>query len=289
MEVFYQVAGQIVLLLYAITKTKTTGGLEAAFTQKTFSGIPLDPVIVLLLSIMITLKSCVTLLLKTVKVEKQFVPFTSTIVILLWGLFSTIRRILSMVCIFIPSLGLLNILYHHQMEQKPFSIWQKHGKSQKDNVVLYGLTETVTWGELDRWSYSSTGSDPVPPHYSEYTGLTLKESFNLLVYLTGMNFLFLLITKLLTSRAFCQRGDYLNKFLHILLNLNLAFPFEDWDQGKFTVKEYKGRHRRTNIEMAWSLSVNIIFSLIKLLPLMYTGKKDYFTTKPLIHFFKMIL
>ncbi len=183
-----------------------------------------------------------------------------------------------MVCIFIPSLGLLNILYHHQTEQKPFSIWQKHGKSQGDNVVLYGLTEKVTWGDLDRWNYSSTGdgSDPVPPHYSEYTGLTLKESFYCFVYLTGMHFLFLLITKLLTSRKFCERGDYLNKFLHLLLNLNLAYPYEDWDQGRFTVKEYKERKRRTNIEMAWSLSINIVFSLFMLLPLMYTGFKIFY-------------
>ena len=112
LEVFYQVAGQITLLLFANTLTSTTGGLEAVFTkQKSFFGIKINPFVVLAISIAITLKSCITLNLKTVQTEKQFVPFTSTLFILLWGLFSSLRRIISMVCFFVPSLGLFNILY----------------------------------------------------------------------------------------------------------------------------------------------------------------------------------
>ena len=65
----------------------------------------------------------------------------------------------------------------------------------------------------------------------------------------------------------------MNKFIHLLLGLNIASPFKDWDQGRFSVKEYRERHRQTNIEMAWSLSVNIVFSMIMLCPLYYTGKR----------------
>ena len=64
----------------------------------------------------------------------------------------------------------------------------------------------------------------------------------------------------------------MNKFIHLLLSLNIASPFEDWDQGKFSVKEYRDRHRQTNIEMAWSISVNNIFSMVMLIPIYYTGK-----------------
>ena len=70
-----------------------------------------------------------------------------------------------------------------------------------------------------------------------------------------------------------MKEDYLNKFIHLLLSLNIASPFEDWDQGNFSVKEYKQRHRQTNIEMTWSISVNIMFSMIMLIPLYYTGKQ----------------
>ena len=70
-----------------------------------------------------------------------------------------------------------------------------------------------------------------------------------------------------------MKEDYLNKFIHLLLSLNIASPFEDWDQGRFSVKEYRERHRQTNIEMTWSISVNIMFSTIMLFPLYYTGSE----------------
>ena len=42
-EVFYQVPLQILLLLVAVSKTSTTGGLEAFFEQASFMGIMMDP------------------------------------------------------------------------------------------------------------------------------------------------------------------------------------------------------------------------------------------------------
>ena len=272
LEAFYQVAGQIILLFFAITGTRTTGGLEAVFNQSNgFLGIQ-NPIAVLAISIAITLKSCITLHLKTVKTEKQFVPFTSTFFILLWGLFSTMRRIISVVCFFIPSLGLFSILYHHEAEQIPFSLWQKYGKTQMDRIVLYGLNETVRWGDLDRWDYS-TSTEGTPPHYSEYTGLTLKWTFGLFFLISAAQLVVTFIVKIFTSKAFTRRENILNKFLHLLLSLNMASPFEDWDMGRFTVREYKERQGLTNTEMAWSLSVNIIFSLAMMVPLWYTGIK----------------
>ena len=134
------------------------------FTQEGIFGIQ-NPIAALAISIAITLKSCITLHLNTIKIEKQFVPFTSTFFILLWGLFSSLRRIISMVCFFIPSLGLFSILYHHKYELKPFNLWQKYGKTQSDRIILYGLKETIIWGDLDRWDYSNS-TKGTPPHYS---------------------------------------------------------------------------------------------------------------------------
>lgn len=232
----------------------------------------MDPIVILAISISISLKSCFMLHVKVIKTEKIFVPFTSTILILSWGIFSSIKRICSMVSFFVPSLGLFNILYHHRAEQVPFSKWQIHGKIQTDKIVLYGLEETVLWGDLDRWDYSND-SGGQPPHYTEYTGTSLGTTFILFLILTGAHFLFILVIKLIYSRKFFTRGDFLNKILHIIQNLNMSFPFEDWDQGKFTVKEYKERHHQTNIEMAWSLLVNHFFSLVMLVPLWYTRYK----------------
>ena len=139
LEVFYQVAGQIALLIYAKTGSRTTGGLETVFEQDTFMGLQMDPVLVLGLSIAITLKSCFTLHLKATKTEKHFVPFGSSVFILLWGLFASLRRVLSMVCWFIPSLGLFSILYHYKAEQIPYKIWRRYNRTQNDKIVLLGL------------------------------------------------------------------------------------------------------------------------------------------------------
>ena len=267
---FYQVASQIILLLYATSATTTTGGLETVFKQSTFMGIDMDPIVVLGLSIAITFKTCISIHLKVIKTEKVFVPFTSKIFIVLWGFFASARRILSIVIFFVPSLGLLNVLYHIKAEQFPFTIWKDYGKTQADEIALYGLQRSVVWGDIDRWDYSQ---DPngAAPHYSEYTGLSLKATFYMFYILLGVQFLTTLVAKLYTSRKFFARRNFFNKLIHLLMSLNVAVPFEDWDEGRFTVAEYKERHKRTNMEMIFSMAINIIFSVVMLIPVWYTG------------------
>ena len=151
LEVFYQVAGQIILLIYAKTETRTTRGLETVFDQDTFMGLQFDPVVVLCISIAMTLRSCFTLHLKTIKTEKHFVPIMTSILILFWGFFSSVRRILSLVCWFIPSLGLFSILFHYKAEQIPFKIWRKFNRTQSDKIVLLGLEakRILYWQQAD--------------------------------------------------------------------------------------------------------------------------------------------
>ena len=182
-----------------------------------------------------------------------------------------------MICLFIPSLGLFSILYHSKAEQIPFYIWNRHNRTQNDKIVLYGLKETVLWGELDRWDYTTNSTNPgvgTPPHYSLYTGLSLQWTFILFFFLSGAQIFSTFLVKYSTSRKFPIQNDYLNKFLHLILSLNHPSPFEDWDEGRFSVREYKHRHRQTNIEMAWCLFVNIFFSFVMLVPLWYTGTKN---------------
>ena len=267
---FYQVAGQTILLLYTLTETRTTGGLETVFKQNSFMGFQMDPIVILGISIAITLKSCFNLHYKAIKTEKHFVPATSKFFILIWGLFSSTRRIISVVCFFVPSMGLFSILYHHRAEQLPFTVWKRYNKTQEEKIALYDLQKTVFWGDIDRWDYSHQ-TEGIPPPYSEYTGVSWQQTLCLFFGITAAQFISTFIVKLCTSAEFFQKGNLLNKFLHVLLSLNLAYPFRDWDHGKFSVLEYKERHKQINIEMGWSLSINLFFSLIMMVPLWYTG------------------
>ena len=120
LEVFHQVPLQIVLLLMATTATATTGGLETLFKQDSMFGIPMDPETILTLSVIWSMKTCVNLHLKAIKVHKGVFRMTTKLVVWTWGLFGTLRRMLSMVIYFVPFLGLNNVLYHWRAEQIPF-------------------------------------------------------------------------------------------------------------------------------------------------------------------------
>ena len=137
--------------------------------------------------------------------------------------------------------------------------------------------QTVLWGDLDRWNHTNTTYPEVgvPPPYSLFTGFSLQWAFILFFILTGAQILVTLSIKAYTSGKFSMKEDYLNKFIHLLLSLNIASPFEDWDQGRFSVKEYKERQRKTNIEMAWGLTVNIVFSLVMMVPVWFTGNYHF--------------
>ena len=122
LEVFHQVPLQIVLLLMATTATATTGGLETMFKQDSMFGISMNPEAILTLSVIWSMKTCVNLHLKAIEVPKGVFGMTSKLMVWTWGLFGTLRRVLSMVIFFVPFLGLNNVLYHWRAEQIPFWI-----------------------------------------------------------------------------------------------------------------------------------------------------------------------
>ena len=136
---------------------------------------------------------------------------------------------------------------------------------------MRGLNQTVLWGELDRWDYSNPDV-ATPPPYTLYTFLTLREAFQVFLVIMGAHTLLMLIVKMATSSQFRTKSNLIRKFVHIIQNLSLATPYQDWDEGSRTVPEYKRRFRRTNIEMACALSLNILVSLVMLVPLWYTGE-----------------
>ena len=91
------------------------------FKQDSMFGIPMKPETALTLSVIWSMKSCVNLHLKAIKVHKGFFPMRSKLIVWTWGLFGTLRRVLSMVIYFVPFLGLFNVLNHWKAEQIP--IW----------------------------------------------------------------------------------------------------------------------------------------------------------------------
>ena len=273
MEVYVQVTIQVVILLLARSETATTESLETVFNQKVFG---LDPDILLIFSISWSLLSCVRMHTSLVTLEKGISKLTTKVFIFLWGAFATLRRILSIIVMFMPSLGLFSILHHWRWEQIPFKIRQEYIKkgftiSSDDRISLFGQNETIYWTEFEHWDYSHP-QHPSPPHYSIYTLLSLQTTFIAAAALLAIHFLLVIAVKILTSREFRKRGNYVNKTIHVLENLNYATPFYDWDQGEHTIQEYGERFKATCREMMATFSVNTIVTAVMLVPLWYTGQ-----------------
>ena len=77
--------------------------------------------------------------------------------------------------------------------------------------------------------------------------------------------------KMLTSREFRKKSDFFRKFIHTLENMNLSFPYQDWDVGRYSLEQFQERHRSVTKEMAASFALTFVFSLISLCPVWYTG------------------
>ena len=171
------------------------------FKQKSMFGIPMNPTTVLALSIALSMRSCVNLHQKTIQIHKGFFPLASEITAWIWGLFGSLRRILSVVTFFIPYLGLFDILNNWRAEQIP--LWIRSNKyallasniKLDDKIELRRLMNTVLWGELARWNYSDPAV-PIPPPYTLYTYFTLKESFEAFLILMATHALVILFVKI---------------------------------------------------------------------------------------------
>ena len=100
-------------------------------------------------------------------------------------------------------------------------------------------------------------------------------------------FIILAIVKTCTSREF-KGATIFNKYIHILQNQNIPFPYKDWDvaaadfrkenEGDLTGNwdesnaSYKQRFARVEREMTWSYVVTFVFTIASMVPLLYTGR-----------------
>ena len=267
-----QVTLQVLILMLSQTETATTGGLVTIFKQK-FLGI--DATTILWISVSWSLLSCARMHTKLIALEKGFCKFSSQFFIFVWGTFATLRRVFSIIAMFIPSMGLFSILHHWRWEQVPFRVrleYAKRGFLQPDDKIgLYGVNKTIDWSDLDRWNYTDP-QDPQPPPLTLYTLMSLKDTLAAGAILLAVNFLALVIVKLLTSPEFRSRGNIVNKLIHILENINYATPYEDWDVGDYSIDQFRVRFQATCREMLATFAVNILCTVTMLVPLWHTGQ-----------------
>ena len=102
----------------AKTNTPTTVGLKTLFEQTN--------IYYLGMSVVWSLKTCISLHMKTVTLEKPFFPIPSKIILLLWTIVAVTKRLMVLLLYFAPCFGMFNLLHHYQLEQIQFSIRRKY-------------------------------------------------------------------------------------------------------------------------------------------------------------------
>ena len=286
---FYQIPIQIILLLLASTDTPTTGGLESFFRKDSFLGFNASPTSILTVSVILSMTSAVLRHVKALVAEKGFLTFKPKMTVFMWTLCAAVRRILTFVIFFAPSLGLFHMLHHWKAEAYPFKFRINSVKrlnitpGPDSKIELFNMTETVYWSELDRWDYSDP-QHPASPSYKLYTGMSLGETFATFFVILIVQCLSLLLVKMKTSEEFRTRGRYIEKLLHLLENVNFPVPYRDWDQGSHSVAEFRRRYSNTEREMIGSFAVTISFTMAMFSPLLYTGWYIYYVDVSRKHF-----
>ena len=156
LEAFIQVTLQVFILLILFTNTPTVDSILPPTSFESDQGtLGIDPITLLYISIPWSVLSCGFLHTKLIVLQKGLCQTTTKLAVLAWGLFATLRRILSIVVFFVPSMGLLSLLNHWRWEQVPFGIRKEYVNkgfniTPEDKITLYGLNETIFWKDLDR-------------------------------------------------------------------------------------------------------------------------------------------
>ena len=116
----------------------------------------MNPTTFIVISVILSLKTSILHHVKILSMKKDFFGFKAKTAAFLWGLVSSIRRVLGIVAFFIPCLGLLNLLWHWYGEQFPFQVRLDHAKtlnitpSLDEKIELHKMTEEVLWADMDR-------------------------------------------------------------------------------------------------------------------------------------------
>ena len=220
-EVYFQVAGQIVLLLFAMTKTPTTSSMAGMFRTTAVQGIPAE--YVLAFSILWSLKSCVTLLLQSETLLKAYMPFMSMVMFSLFALWGAVKQVMVMVAFLVPSCGHFDLLTLWVYEKnKSWYIREKY--TTGEYLEVYGSETQVKWFEIDRWSVDENGVR-TPPPYTIFTLLSLKHSFMLFFCIIILHTGVLLFLKKTILKAKDEAGiPTINLIFYCIETTNFFMP-----------------------------------------------------------------
>ena len=89
--------------------------------------------------------------------------------------------------------------------------------------------------------------------------------------LSILQFIAIIAVKICFSTDFREEEQKTNMILHTLENLNFASPFQDWDDGDYSIQQFRVRASAVRKEMVCTQAINFLASMVMMVPLWYTG------------------
>ena len=150
-EISNQMFINILLVLFAISETRTETAFESLFNQEGQADI--FGISNLTIFIASTVVGFLSFLKLFTSAHANDWPVKSKLVLGVYGTMNLALRLLAMILYFTPSLGLMNILRHYQAERLPFA----NGLGKYDflkDYLYFGSAPPVAWSDIARMNYT---------------------------------------------------------------------------------------------------------------------------------------
>ena len=289
LETVYQMTGQLILLLMAYTKTPTQSGLESMF--KNGEGFEPKTLFLLVISILLSIYSCVSSHWKALTACREHFPCKSRFISGLYCFFGCLIRVVAIIMFFAGPLGLFSLLRHWQAEQYPWhryvlDLFYPNGTLGLGDEEQFELELIDRWnksgslyvfenGTLERDYHGNPEFNPdhlvSPPDYTYYTGVQLRYFLLAFFILIGLQVLVNFLVKRKLSLPFLKELNFLEKVIHCFENTNIPYNAKEWDDGKGDANEHIKRKKANWIEGLVMIIINGVFNTILLIPTCFLG------------------
>ena len=115
LETIYQLTLNLLLLLYGLTKTRTSQSLSALFESDNnieIVGVPMSATLVVTINTVLNFFSLIYANINGIRENSRYFPFMSQLILALAISCSCVSRIMSIILFFSPTLGLFDLLHH---------------------------------------------------------------------------------------------------------------------------------------------------------------------------------
>ena len=281
-----QLTFSILLLLFSISPTRISDGLEAIFDETSNENAPkmpfnIPPEALLFLTYIWTFFSAFNSYCKRMSWTKANFSLSAKATLFFYVSTSMLLTISTNIIFVTPSLGLLSTLRHYQGELSPYNVivdpynyYQWNGISINVTTDLCYFSDIqFPWSDLTRFNYTDR-KNPIPPPLTIYTYFSLETILYGFWIIRFLHILIIWIVKRLSNPVSYKHQNYIEAFTNAAENCQIPAPMFDWDDLPATISEYVIKQRMVDYEMGFTIMANFGKHLLMMIPVWVFGK-DY--------------